>query len=530
MAVDYKRILQLDALGVSQRGIAEAVPCSRNTVSVVLRTAVEHGVVYDDIADLDPGEVRARLSKEAVRNSAHTPPDFEQVHGELGHANVTLSLVWAEYAARVRAEGGLAYAYTTFTESYRAWAKVTGATMRIARKPAERVEVDWAGDTMVFIDPDTGAEKKAYLFVAALPYSAYFYVGAFADMSLASWLDGHVAAFEHFGGVGRFLIPDNLRTGVTKADRYEPVLNEAYAALAEHYGTVVMPARVRKPRDKAMAENAVRFGANKIIAALRHRQFIGLGDLNEAIGEQVTALNAKPFQKRDGSRLAVFLAEERDLLRPLPPIRFELADLRKAKVGPNYHVQVDSNFYSVPARLIGKRLDVRLTTRMVEVFDGAERVASHARLRSVRGRYQTVEEHMPAAHRAQLRDWTPQRFTAWAAEIGPNTVAVIEAILASKPVVEQAYRSSLGVMAYATKAGGHTRLEQVCARALSMSSSPSYALIKRLWPLWTPEPAGPKSLGDAGFVRGADYYATDDPVPDDARQDDIAGQDEESAS
>ena len=401
MAVDYKRILQLHALGVSQRGIAEAVPCSRNTVSVVLRAAAEAGVGYDDVAGLDPGQVRARLTKEAVRNSVHTPPDFEQVHGELASANVTLSLVWAEYAARVREQGGLPYAYTTFTESYRAWAKVTGATMRIARKPGERVEVDWAGDTMTFLDPSTGAEKKAYLFVAALPYSAYFHISAHPDMSLSSWLDGHIAAFEHFGGVGRFLIPDNLRTGVTKADRYEPVLNKAYAALAEHYGTVVMPARVRKPRDKAMAENAVRFGANKIAAMLRHRQFIGLADLNEAIIEQAAALNAKPFAKREGSRLAVFLAEEQDLLRPLPPVRFELADLRKAKVGPNYHVQVDSNFYSVPHRLIGHRLDVKLTTTMVEVFDGAEWVASHARLRGTKGRYQTVEDHMPPAHRAQ---------------------------------------------------------------------------------------------------------------------------------
>lgn len=510
MAVDYKRILQLDALGVSQRGISEAVPCSRNTVSVVLRSAAEQGVVYDDVADMDPGQVRVRLSKESVRNSAHTAPDFEWVHGELAHPNVTLSLVWAEYAARIRAGGGLPYAYTTFTEAYRAWAKVTGATMRIVRKPGERVEVDWAGDTMRFLDPASGVEKKAYLFVAALPYSAYLYVEAFADMSLASWLDAHVSAFETFGGSGRFLVPDNLRTGVSKADRYEPVVNKAYAALAEHYGTVVMPARVRKPKDKAMAENAVRFGANKIIGILRHRRFVGLVELNEAIGEQVTLVNAKPFQKREGSRRSVFLAEEQDLLRPLPSTRFELADLRKAKVGPNYHIQVETNFYSVPARLIGKQLDVRVTTGMVEVFEGAERVASHARLRSVRGHYQTIEDHMPPAHRAQLRDWTPARFRAWAGEIGPNTLAVIEAILASKPVVEQAYRSCLGVLSYARRNGGHTRLEQVSAKALSMTPSPSYALIKRLWPQWTAQPTGPKSLGDAGFVRGADYYATTD--------------------
>jgi transposase len=347
-----------------------------------------------------------------------------------------------------------------------------------------------------------------YVFVAALSYSAYFYLQAFGDMSLTSWIEAHVGAFEFFGGAARFLIPDNLRTGVTKSDRYEPVVNTSYQALAEHYGTVVMPARVRKPRDKAMAENVVRFGANKAMAVLRHHRFVGLAELNDALGEQTRLLNAKPFTKREGSRYQVFKTEEEDLLVGLPVTRFELVELRQAKVGPNYHVQVGGNFYSTPARLIGKRVDVRVTTRIVEVFDGAERVASHLRLTTGKGRYQTTPEHMPPAHRAQLRDWTPERFTAWAGQIGPATVEVIEAILASKPIVEQAYRSCLGVMAYARKPGGHQRLEDVCSKALTMTPAPSYALIKRLWPLWTPTPVGPKSLGDAGFVRGADYYAS----------------------
>jgi transposase len=508
MVVDYKQVLQLNALGVSQRSIAEAMGISRNTVSVVLRAAAEKGIAFADVDDVAPDAVRAMLSKESGRNSIHVAPDFKDVHRELAGPNVTLAIVWGEYATKVQTAGGLPYAYSTFTESYRHWAKVTGATMRIERKPGDRIEVDWAGDTMTYLDLSSGAARKAYLFVAALPFSAYFYVEAFANMTSMSWLDGHVRAFEFFGGTATFLVPDNLRTGVTKADRYEPILNRAYSLLAEHYGTVILPARVRKPRDKPMAENAVRFGANQIIALLRHRRFVGLDELNGAITEQVAALNAKPFQKRQGSRATAF-AEEKAFLRVLPEFAFELAETRSAKVAPNYHVQVDKNFYSVPARLIGKRLDVRLTSRLVEVFDGAERVASHLRLNGVTGRYQTVEDHMPPAHRTQLRDWTPARFTARAAEIGPNTVAVVEAILASKKIVEQTYRSVQGVLAYARREGGHTRLEEVCAKALALSPHPSYALVKRLWPLWKPTVTGPKSLGDAGFVRGADYYAND---------------------
>jgi transposase len=472
MAVDYKKILQLDAAGVSQRGIADVLSCSRNTVAGVVSTAKTRGIVYDDVAGLEPTQVRAMFLDGGERVSDRVAPDLEEVHREMARPNVTLQLLWGEYAVRVRDGGEIPYSYQRFTYLYRQWVQVTGATMRIERKPGERIEVDWAGDTMTYIDPGTGAERQAYLFVAVLSYSAYYYIEACADMTLPSWLDAHVAAFEAFGGVGRFLVPDNLRAGVSKADRYEPVLNPAYAQLADHYGTVVMPARVRKPRDKGQVENVVRFGANAISAILRNRRFVGLVELNAAIGEQVAALNAKPFQKREGSHREVFERGEQPLLVPLPGMRFELAELKKAKVAPNYHIQVDTNFYSVPHQLIGKRLDVRITSRIVEAFDGATRVASHPRVRDARGRYQTLAEHMPPAHRAQLRDWTPQRFTSWAEEIGPHTSEVIAAILTSKKIVEQTFRSAMGVLALAKKDGGTVRLEDACAKALSLCQRP----------------------------------------------------------
>ena len=507
--VDYKQILRLRAEGVSQRGIADALGCSRNTVAAVFTAADSAGVGFGQVADLGADEVRTLLLPEPAKpDSDRAAPDFEYVHRELGRPSVTLLVLWNEYVANCRATGEVPYQYSFFNEQYRRWVKATGASMRIQRNPGESVEVDWAGDPMGYADPLTGEPRQAWVFVAALSFSAYAYVEAFADMTLGSWIDAHVHALEHFGGAARLLVPDNLRTGVSRSDRYEPALNPAYARLAEHYGTTVIPARVKRPRDKPVVEGSVRFVAGQVAAVLRNRQFVGLAELNEAIFEQVAVINARPFQKREDSRQIVFERDEKPLLQPIPPVRFELADLRKAKAGPNYHVQVDKNFYSVPARLIGQSLDVRLTTATVEVFDGLERVASHPRFKGVSGRYSTLPAHMPAAHRSRLVDWTPERFEQWAATVGPNTLTAIGAILASRTIIEQSYRSCLGVMSLAKKPGGMARLEDTCSRALAATPAPSYTLIKKLWTGWTPPTEAPPapSLGGAGFVRGGDYY------------------------
>jgi transposase len=513
--VDYKQILRLRAEGVSQRGIADVLGCSRNTVAAVFAAASSVGVGFGEVADLAADEVRRLLLGEPVRpDSDRVTPDFEHVHRELGRPSVTLLLLWNEYVAACRESGGVPYRYSFFNEQYRRWVASTGASMRIARTPGESIEVDWAGDAMSFADPLSGAPTDAWLFVAALSFSAYAYVEAFIDMTLVSWIDAHVHAFEAFGGTARLLVPDNLRTGVSKADRYEPALNPTYAGLAEHYGTAIVPARVKRPRDKPVVEGSVRFVANQVAAVLRDRRFVGLAELNEAIFDLVDQINVRPFQKREDSRRIVFIRDEKPLLHRLPPVRFELADLRKAKAGPNYHVQVERNFYSVPSALIGQSLDVRLTSGTVEVFAGTERVACHARFKGVRGRYSTVPEHMPAGHRHRLDDWNPQRFEQWAATIGPNTVAAIQAILASRKVVEQSYRSCLGVMSLAKRQGGTARLEDTCARALGATPSPSYTLIKKLWATWKPaDPPSAASLGDAGFVRGAGYYTQDEVQP-----------------
>ncbi len=248
--VDYKQILRLRAEGVSQRGIADVLGCSRNSVAAVFAAANAAGVGFGQVADLGADEVRALLLPELAKpDSDRVAPDFEYVHRELGRASVTLLVLWNEYVATCRASGQVPYQYSFFNEQYRRWVKATGATMRIQRSPGESVEVDWAGDAMAFADPLTGELQDGWVFVAALSFSAFTYVEAFADMTLGSWIDAHVHAFEYFGGAARLLVPDNLRTGVSRSDRYEPTLNPAHARMAEHYGTAIIPARVKKPRD-----------------------------------------------------------------------------------------------------------------------------------------------------------------------------------------------------------------------------------------------------------------------------------------
>ena len=517
--VDYKRILRLKAEDTSQRGIAAALRCSRNTVAAVLTAAANEGLGYEQVTALDNSEIRHLLFPELEdKVSAYMQPDFEWVHKELGRTGVTLLLLWNEYAIKTRRSGKIPYQYSFFCEKYREWAHVTKATLHIPRKPGEIIEVDWAGEAMEYADPLTGEIKEAYLFVAALVYSAYAYVEAFADMKLPSWIDAHIHAFAFFGGAARLLIPDNLKTGVKKPDRYEPVLNVAYAALAEHYSTTIIPARVKAPKDKPAVEGSVRHIAYQIMANLRDRRFVGIYELNEAISEELERLNAKPFTAKDDSRVVVFERDELPLLSSLPTMPFEISESKTAKVAPNYHVQVDGCFYSVPHYLIAKKLDVRLTTRTVEVFDGAVRVATHPRIHGHRGAYSTIEEHMPEKHRQYLKDWTPERFTNWAKTIGPKTEETVRAILASKRIIEQSYRSCMGVLTLAKKDGGKKRLEDSCANALEIMDRPSYTLVRRLWGEWTedkgdrrPEP----SLGSKGFVRGSGYFAKKEGASDD---------------
>ena len=291
------------------------------------------------------------LFPQAVSKPEYKMPDYEYIHREMQKSGVTLNLLWLEYCETCRTADELPYQLTQFKKYYRDHTAKTNATMHLNHKPGEIMQVDWAGDTAVVVDTDTGEIIPAYVFVATLPYSGYSYVEAFFSVNQEAWTTAHVNAFKYFGGVARIIQCDNLKTGVQKHGKDEVILNKSYQELAEHYGTAILPARVRSPKDKAAVEGTVGIISTFILAALRNRQFLSLPELNEAIHERLEAFNRKPFQKREGSRASCF-AEEKPFLRPLPPRPFELATWKVATVGPNYPISVEHMNYSVPFEYI----------------------------------------------------------------------------------------------------------------------------------------------------------------------------------
>jgi transposase len=306
--------------------------------------------------------------KESKPSHSRKLPDCEHIHRELAKSGVTLSLLWSEYCEVCRLNQEIPLKYTQYCNYYRKYAAVTKATMHIQRKPGDQLEVDWAGQTAQIVDKDTGEVLPVYVFVAALPSSQYAYVEGFLSQNQESWIAAHVNAFNHFGGVTKVLVPDNLKTGVDKASWYSPVINKTYHEMAEHYGTAVLPARVRRPKDKATVEGIVGNISTWIIAALRNQTFFSLSELNTAISEKLIDFNSKPFQKKPGSRLSTFLAEEKHVLQPLPVTSYELATWKVATVQFNYHISVDKMQYSVPYEYIKQKVDVRVTRGIIEVF------------------------------------------------------------------------------------------------------------------------------------------------------------------
>jgi transposase len=506
---NYREILRLKSLGILKRDIARACGCSRNTVATVIKKATENGVMWETAEHLSNKELGEKLFPKPMRNPVYKIPDWEYIHREMGKSGVTLSLLWAEYHEQCRACGEIPYQTTQFYYYYSEHVQKTKATMRIGHKPGEIMEVDWAGQTASVRNTDTGGTIKAYIFVAVLPYSGYTYVEAFFSQDQQSWIQAHVNAYGYFGGVTRILVPDNLKTGIVKHTRHETVVNKAYQQMAEHYRTAVVPTRVRAPQDKATVEKNVNVISTWITAALRDQQFLSLWELNAAMHDKLAEFNAKPFQKKDGSRKTVF-EEERPFLLALPEHPYELAAWKVATVQFNYHITVEGGNYSVPYEYIKQKVNVRLTKRLVEVFFSETRIASHPRLYGRPGQYSTCEEHMPKAHREYL-SWNGERFLNWAGKIGEHTKAVIQRFLCRGQVEQQGYKACIALLKL-TDAYPATRLEQACKRALSFTERPSLKSIQIILksgqdnlPRNEPKANLPEASGNR-FVRGREYY------------------------
>jgi transposase len=491
---------------LSLREIARSCGLPSSTVGDYLQRAQAAKLSWPLPEGIADSELMARLL-ENIPAPIDIPtvkplPDWPHVHQELRRKDVTLRLLWQEYR-QVHPEG---YGYSRFCELYERWSGTLDPVLRQVHEPGQKLFVDWAGQTVPIGQPD-GSVTAASLFVAVLGASNKLYVEAFAHQQLESWIAGHCRAFEFYGGVSRAVVPDNPKTAVIHACRYEPVLHRTYQEMARHYGTVILPARVKKPRDKAKVESGVQIAQRQILAALRDQRFFSVAELNQAIRPLLTKLNAQPFQKLDGSRDTWFESLEKDKLLPLPAVPFELATWTRAQVNIDYHVAVDLHFYSVPAHLIHRELDVRLTERAVELFLEGKRVAAHARSHQ-RGKFTTIEEHRPKSHQRYL-EWTPGRMVQWARQTGPQCARLIEHILESKPHPEQGFRSALGVIRLG-KAVGAQRLEAACARALRLGIG-SYRSVKSILEnnldRQTDEPELPLNSPAHENVRGQEYYA-----------------------
>jgi transposase len=492
------------AARLSHDKIARACGLSKGTVNNYVSATQAQGITWPLPDGLDEARLEALLFPTRQPSSRLVEPDYFQMHQALKRKGVTLQLLWAEYVA-VHGERG--YRYSQYCNRYRQWRDRQKRSLRQIHLAGEKLFIDYCGPTVPIVDRHTGECREAQVFVAVLGASSYTYAEATYTQSLPDWIASHQRALTFYGGVPALLIPDNLKSAVDLADRYEPGVNATYADLAAHYGTAVLPARPYKPKDKAKVEVGVQVVERWILARLRHHTFFSLAELNAAIAELLSALNERPFQGRTESRRELFEAIDRPALKPLPREPYEYAEWRKARPGIDYHIAVDKRFYSVPHNLIGQTLDVRLTATTVEVLHKGQRVASHAR--HGHGRYATETSHMPKAHRAH-RDWSPARFLDWARAIGPCTAQVIEQQLTDRPHPEHGYRACLGLLKL-SRGYGKARLEAACERALAIHSASYRSVASILKQGLDQQPLQGDQAGQAELplhtnVRGPGYY------------------------
>jgi transposase len=435
--------------------------------------------------------------KTSAQSGARRAPDWAEVHRELARRGVSLRLLWQEY----REQNPEGYGKTQFGEHYQRWNQAHTNSMRMPHKGGEEMEVDYAGMTIPITNPETGAISQAQVFVATLPASSYTYTEIQPSQELRYWLGGHVRAFAFFGGVPKILRPDNLKSGVKTPNRYEPELNPAYQELAEHYQLAVLPARVRKPKDKAHAENSVQNVERWILAPLRNCTFFSISEASRAIVPLLETLNQREMTHLGKSRQQLFEELDRPALRPLPERPYEFATWKNAKVNIDYHIAFEGHYYSVPHTLVRQAVRLRASESLVQIFHHGQQVAIHPRSR-VQGRFSTRSEHMPANHRFVLNadgNWFQQE----AEKIGPQTAAYITALLQSRPYPQQAYRSCLGILDLARK-HSQARLETACQRLLPVHLL-SYTDVKsELERLAASAPAEPLPVHEN--VRGPSYY------------------------
>jgi transposase len=505
---DVREILRLTDAGVSQREIARRMGVVPSTVRETLRRFAAAGLTWPLGAEVTDADLEARLYANNGTKRGHrrlAEPDWSWVHRELKRKHVTLSILWDEYIAQ-EPEG---YRYSRFCELYRGWAGKLSVTMRQSHAGGEKLFVDYAGDTVpVVVDRLTGETRRAWIFVAVLGASSFTYAEATWTQGLGDWIGAHTGAFAALGGVPHLLVPDNTKTAVIKACLYEPRVNRTYSDMAAHYDTAILPARPRKPRDKAKVEAAVLIMERWLLGRLRHQRFYGLAELNAAIRDLLVKVNdERPIRRLGVSRRQLLEALDRPQLKPLPVEPYVFAEWRTRRVGIDYHVDVERHYYSVPYRFAKEQVEVRLTARSVEIFAKGERIAAHMR-GSGNGKHTTTPEHMPASHR-RYAGWTVERIRRDTAAIGPAAAALCALILEERSHPEQGFRACLGIVRL-VKAFGQDRVEAACARALEIGAR-TYGSVKSILDNNLDRQAAPQRAADSPAlehrnIRGARYY------------------------
>ena len=503
-----KEVLRLKYdCGLSAREISRSCQVSRSTVADYLMKAQAAGLSWPEASTLTDTRIEERLFPvQRIPSSVKRPePDYEYIYNELRRYrkfNLTLIQVWLEY----KEEHPDGYQYSRFCDGYRRWKGRLDYYMRQEHRYGEKAFIDYC-DGLSIVDPLTGELTLTQLFLAVWGASNYTYAEATRSQTLPEWIGSHRRALEYFRCVPRVLVPDNLKSGVSKACKYEPELNPTYADMAEHYGCAVVPARPRKPRDKAKVEAGVLIAKRWILAVLRKRTFYSLAELNAAIRECLEHLNTRPMRRLKKSRREVFESMDRPSALPLPARPYEYAEWLKARVGFNYHVEVDHHYYSVPFQLLHERLDIRLTATTIEAFRKGERVAAHARS-YVKGGYTTLKEHMPPEHRAYA-EWNPSRFIKWAGKTGIATAQLVEKVMAGRTYPEQAYKACMGII-HLSRHYEPERVEAAAERALKYNAC-SFRSMKAILTAGLDRRDGRENGGQMSLplhqnIRGKEYY------------------------
>lgn len=462
-----KDVLRLRASGYSTRKISASLGLGRTSTRNYLQRAAEADLSWPDVQDLDEGALERRLFRQVAGSENHpfVKPNWVEVNRELKRPGVTLRLLWEEYRACHPDDG---YGYSAYCKHYRAWVKRLSPSMRQRHVAGEKMFVDYSGLRMEVTDPTDGTRRSVEVFVAVLGASNFTYAEASWSQTLPDWIGAHVRAFEFFGGAPALIVSDNLKSAVVRACFHEPDVNRSYTDLARHYHTAILPARPYKPKDKSKAEGGVLLVQRWIVARLRNRTFFSLEELNAAIREELTRLNARVSRQLGASRQQLFEQLDKPALIPLPSTRHVHADWRSVTVGADYHIRIDDHYYSVPYSLARSVLWVRITASTIEAFQSGNRVASHQRAGPQDGRDTTVKAHMPAKHR-HYAEMTAEKVRTDAQTIGPNVATLVEVILRNKPRPEQGIRACVGILKL-KRGSGPERLDAACARALALNA------------------------------------------------------------